>query len=251
MRCLEKDKAEKVLLELHAGEAGGNFGGDTTAHKVLRVGYYWPTLFRDSHALCRKCAIFQKAFGRLQKPTFPLQPVLVDSPFQQWGLDIIGPINLPYSQQHKFIITATDYFTRWSKAAALKTVNTNQVIAFLNLNIITHFGVPDYLVFDNASYFLSLDMSEFALDKGIKLKYSASYYPQGNGLAESTNKNLIKIIKRTISENHKNWHNALLNAIWVDRVTPKNVVGNSPFFLVYGREVIFPPHILLSSLQLS
>jgi hypothetical protein len=39
MRCLEKDEAEKVLLELHVGEAGGHFGGDTTAHKVLRSGY--------------------------------------------------------------------------------------------------------------------------------------------------------------------------------------------------------------------
>jgi transposase InsO family protein len=134
-------------------------------------------------------------------------------------------------------------------------VNTSQVIAFLNSNIITRFGIPDCLVFDNASYFSSLEMSKFSLEKGIKLKYSASYYPQGNGLAESTNKNLIKIIKRTVSENHKNWHNALLNAIWddrgVDRVTPKTVVGNSPFFLVYGREAILPPHILLPSLQLS
>ena len=40
MRCLEKDEAEKVLLELHAGEAGGHFGGNTTTHKVLRAGYY-------------------------------------------------------------------------------------------------------------------------------------------------------------------------------------------------------------------
>jgi hypothetical protein len=70
-------------------------------------------------------------------------------------------------------------------------------------------------------------------------------------LAESNNKNLIKIIKRTVSENHKNWHNALLNAIWADRVTPKTVVGNSTFFLIYGREAILPPHILLPSLQLS
>jgi transposase InsO family protein len=133
-----------------------------------------------------------------------LQPVTVDSPFQQWGLDIIGPINPPSSQQHKYIVTATDYFTRWSKAATLKMVNTSQVIAFLNSHIITHFGIPDCLVFDNASYFSSLDMSNFALEKGIKLKYSASYYPQGNDLAESTNKNLIKIIKRTVAENHKN-----------------------------------------------
>jgi hypothetical protein len=94
-------------------------------------------------------------------------------------------------------------------------------------------------------------MSDFSLEKGIKLKYSTSYYPQGNGLAESTNKNLIKIIKRMVSENHKNWHNTLLNAIWVDRVTPKIVVGNSPFFLIYNRELILPPHLLLPSLQLS
>jgi hypothetical protein len=97
MRCLEKDEAEKVLLELHAGEAGGNFGGDTTAHKFLRAIYYWPTLFRDTHALCRKCIICQEASGRIQKSSFPLQPVSVDSPFQQWGLHIIGPINLPSS----------------------------------------------------------------------------------------------------------------------------------------------------------
>jgi hypothetical protein len=111
-------------------------------------------------------------------------------------------------------VTATDYFNRWSEAAALRTVNTSQVITFLNSNIITCFGIPDCLVFDNASYFYSLEMSEFTLEKAIKLKYFASYYPQGNGLAKSTNKNLIKIIKRTMAENHKNWHNALLNALW-------------------------------------
>jgi hypothetical protein len=68
---------------------------------------------------------------------------------------------------------------------------------------------------------------------------------------ESTNKNLIKIIKRTIFENHKNWHNALFNAIWDDRVTLEIAVGNSPFFLIYGRDTILLPHILLPSLQLS
>jgi hypothetical protein len=207
MSSCERDEAEKVLSELHAGEASGNFGGDTTAHKVLRDGYYWPTLFKDAHALCQKCIICQKVAGRVQKAAFPLHLVLVDSPFQQWGLDIIGPINPTSSQQHKYIITTMYYFTRWSEAAPLKVVNTSQVIYFLNSNIITRFSIPECLVFNNASYFSSLDMSVFSLEKGIKLKYSTSYYPQGNGLEELTNKNLIKIIKRTVSENHKNWHN--------------------------------------------
>jgi hypothetical protein len=225
-------------LNFIPGDVGGHFGGDTTAHKVLRDGYYWPTLFKYAHTLSRKCIICQKAAGRVKKAAFPLQPVTVDAPFQQWGLDIIGPINPPSSQQHKYILTTTDYFTRWSEALPLKVVNTNQVVSFLNSHIITRFRIPECLVFDNASYFSSLDMNVFSLEKGIKLKYSASYYPQGNGLAESTNKNLIKIIKRTVSENHKNWHNALYNALWADRVTPKASIGNSPFFLIYGREAI-------------
>ena len=163
MHCLERDEVEKVLSELHAGEAGGHFSGDTTAHKVLRARHYWPTLFKYAHALCRKCIIFQKASGRVQKAAFPLQPVLVDSHFQQWGLDIIRPINPTSSQQHKYIITTTDYFTRWSEAAPLKVVNTNQVVSFLNSNIITRFSIPKCLVFDNTSHFSSLDMNVFAL----------------------------------------------------------------------------------------
>ena len=50
LRCLEKSEAEKVLQELHDGPAGGHYAGDATAHKILRAGYYWPTLFKDSHS---------------------------------------------------------------------------------------------------------------------------------------------------------------------------------------------------------
>ena len=50
LRCLEKVNAEHILTELHDGLAGGHFSGETTTHKVLRAGYYWPTLFKDAHA---------------------------------------------------------------------------------------------------------------------------------------------------------------------------------------------------------
>ena len=83
------------------------------------------------------------------------------------------------------------------------------------------------------------------------LKHSANYYPQGNGLAESTNKNLICIIKKTLLSQQQNWHNALHNALLVDRVTPNPSLGTSPFFITYGKEAILPPNVSLPSLQLS
>lgn len=112
LRCLEKGDADHVLKEMHDGPTGGHYGGETTAHKILRAGYYWPIVFRDSHAYARKCKVCQTAVGRERKPTVPLRPVMIYHPFQQWGLDIIGEITPNSSQQHKYILTATDYFTR-------------------------------------------------------------------------------------------------------------------------------------------
>jgi hypothetical protein len=91
--CLENSDAEKVLSKLHDGPTGGHFGGDTTEHKILRAGYYWPIMFKDAHAYAISCEICQKIIGRENKPAFLLQPVSVDYPFQQWGLDIIGEID--------------------------------------------------------------------------------------------------------------------------------------------------------------
>jgi hypothetical protein len=99
---------------------------------------------------------------------------------------------------------ATDYFTRWSEEIPLKTINEIQVILFLQSHIITRFGVPESLVFDNEKYFSSLKLTEFSLERNIKFKYSANYYPQGNGLEESTNKNLINILKNMVNDHQRN-----------------------------------------------
>ena len=80
---------------------------------------------------------------------------------------------------------------------------------------------------------------------------SSNYYPQGNRGVEATNKILVNIIKKKVQEKQRNWHNALHNALWEDRVTPKISLGVSPFYLVYGEEVILPSHMVLPSLQLS
>eukprot|EP00253_Pinus_taeda_P018495 PITA_18495 len=137
LRCLEKPEAQKVLQELHDGPAGGHFGADTTAHKIIHAGYYWPTLFRDTHEYVRKCRSCQVSSGKQRKPAFPLQTVNIDQPFEQWGLDIIREITPQSSKQHKYILTATDYFTKWVEAIPLKTTNSEGIIEFIDQFIIS------------------------------------------------------------------------------------------------------------------
>ena len=82
---------------------------------------------------------------------------------------------------------------------------------------------------------------EFSLQNGIKIKYSANYHPKANEVVESSNKNLIKIIKKNVIKNQINWHSALSNALWEVHVTQKVDLGNSPYFLVYRKEVYYLP----------
>ena len=77
------------------------------------------------------------------------------------------------------------------EAIPLKTVNENEVIQFLQRNIVTRFGVPNSLVFYNVAYSSSIKLVDYVVEPNITLKYLANYYPQGNGVDESTNKNLL------------------------------------------------------------
>ena len=120
-------------------------------------------LFKDSHAYVRKCKSCQTSVGRENKSSLPLQPVIVEHPFEQWGLDIIGEIFPSSSKQHRYILTTTDYFRKWVEAIPFKSVTTNQVISFLDQFIITRFGLLRTLVFYNASYFYDLSITDFAL----------------------------------------------------------------------------------------
>ena len=83
-------------------------------------------------------------------------------------------------------------------------------------------------------------MLDFCNKYNIVLGHSTAYYPQGNGLAESSNKSLINIIKKMLEANKRNWHQNLINTLWADRVSSKKSIGMSPFELVYGTDVVFP-----------
>ena len=83
-------------------------------------------------------------------------------------------------------------------------------------------------------------MVDFCHRYQITLGHSTAYYPQGNGLAESSNKSLVNIIKKLLEDNKKSWHTKLVHALWANRLTLKKSIGVSHYQLVYGTDAIFP-----------
>ena len=68
-------------------------------------------------------------------------------------MDFIGEINPPSSGQFKWILIATEYFTKWVEEIPTKKENDQVVMKFLEENIFSRFGCPVKIVTDNAHVF--------------------------------------------------------------------------------------------------
>jgi hypothetical protein len=78
--------------------------------------------------------------------------VVVSGPFQQWGLDFIGEIHHASSGQHRWILTATDFFTKWIEAIQTRSASHKIIIGFLE-DLMTRFSSPSKIVTDNIASF--------------------------------------------------------------------------------------------------
>lgn len=99
----------------------------------------------------------------------PLRLIILDAPFMQWGLDVIGPINPKSSQGHSYNLTGTYYFTKWKETKSLKTTNTKVMISFIEENILSHFGVPLKFIIDNGSIFIRSKFISFCGKYGVTM----------------------------------------------------------------------------------
>ena len=135
LKCIAGKDANYVLREVHKGVCRNHIGARALAGKVLRQGYYWLTMLRDATDLVRKCKICQEHAQISHLPFEPLTSVTSPWPFQQWGLNILGPLPIGKGQC-KFIIVTMDYFTKWAEAESLSTITEQKICNFVWRNII-------------------------------------------------------------------------------------------------------------------
>ena len=130
LKCIAGKDADYVLREVHEGVCGNHIGARMLAGKVLSQGYYEPTMLRDATELVKKCKVCHEHAKISCLPSEPLTSVTSPWPFQQWGLDILGPLPIGKGQC-KFIIVAVDYFTKWAEAEPFATILKQKIRNFV------------------------------------------------------------------------------------------------------------------------
>ena len=115
---------------------------------------------------------------------------------------------------NKHIVTIIDLLTGWSEAIPIPNKSANTITK----------------------------------DLGIKRVFSAPYHPQSNGKLETFHKFLKPTLKKMCAEDQDNWDDYIKQVLGTYRGVPNLTTGQSPFFLVYGRDGNQPLHQLLQPL---
>jgi hypothetical protein len=146
-------------------------------------------------------------------------------PFIKWGLDFIGFIKLvSCSNGNKYILVASDYAAKWVEAKVLKT----------NMAIVTIQFIYDFILTRS----LTLVNNETFINETIKILTihflfwhisSMTYYPQGYGQVEYTNKVIGLLLTKLINKNRTNWNKHFHTVLFAYRTTFKVGTCHTPF----------------------
>ncbi|KAH9291630.1 hypothetical protein KI387_043188, partial [Taxus chinensis] len=82
-----------IMEEAHGGIAGGHYAGDATTCKILLIGLWWETLYKDCKAYCKACDHCQCIGKPGKRDEMPLRPIPSVEPFEKWAIDFVGPIS--------------------------------------------------------------------------------------------------------------------------------------------------------------
>ena len=130
LRCLSHDEVDYVMKEVHEGICGNHSGARLLVHKLVRAGFYWPTMLKDAQAYVKTYDKCQRFSNLIRQPSEELTLMTAPWPFAQWGLDIIGPFPTAV-RQLKFLVVGIDYFTKWVEAEALAIITEKNIRSFV------------------------------------------------------------------------------------------------------------------------
>ena len=163
-------------------------------------------------------------------------------PFARVAIDLVGP--LPMSgRKHRWILTLVDCNTRYPEAIPMKGIDTIECAEEL-VNIFCRIGIPQEILSDGGSKFVSDLMREISRLLSVRQLQTTPYHAQCNGLVERWNGTLRRMIQKMAAEKPSDWDRYIPALLFSYREVAQASLGFSPFELVYGRSVRGPMSVL-------
>lgn len=190
---------------------------------------------------CTKC---QKHKYENRKPAGKLQPITTTRPNEMLGVDIMGPLPSSSPHRHEYLLVCVDYFTRWVELFPMRKANAETIASILRKEVFTRWGVPNCLLSDRGTQFVSSLFKELCAQWNITHKLTTAYHPQAN-MTERINRTLKCMIASYLDGNHKKWDQFLPEFRFALNSALQESIGMTPAELQLGRKLQGPLDILL------
>ena len=234
---LPQSERTKALRMAHHGSIAGHFARDGTP-QAIRVRLDWPGIVKDVNELCASGPVCQKS-GPAILSKAPLQPLpIIKDPFSRVAMDVFGPLTRTEAG-NKYVLVLMDYTSKWSEAYALRNVITETVVKYL-IDMTVRVGIPEEVLTDNGSNFVSKTMRECCTTMGIEQIKTSPYHPQTDGMVERFNVTLKRLLRKLTQNPKVEWDECLPYVLWEYRGNVHKTTGFSPYQMLYGRPMRMP-----------
>ena len=155
------------------------------------------------------------------------------------AVDVLGPFP-PSGKGSRYIVVFSDYLTRWVEAFPVPSVQATVIARLLVDEITSRHGAPRVLLSDRGTKFLSKVVAEICNSFQIQKINTSSYHAQTDGLVERFNSTLCQSLSMYVSKNQKDWDEFIPLILFAHRTSVLDAIGDSPFYVLYGREPRLP-----------
>ena len=228
-------KSWKFTILVEAHDKLGHQGNNHT-YCLIKWQYYWKGMNKDIRKYIANCVLCRHDKAKVQQ--YPLQMTEIpDRPFNKIAIDLVTDCKTSTSG-NKHILTIIDHLTGWPEAFAIPDKSADTIVAtFINHYLLVHM-CPRYILSYNGTEFKNNLMDQVLQQLGIDRIFSAPYHPQSNSKLEVFHKYLKPTLKKLCENDPANWDKYINQVLASYRITPNLATAESPFFLVYGREIL-------------
>lgn len=212
---------------------GGHLGIKKTMRKLTK--YWWPGILSNVESYVRSCEICQSFKTPPGLTNGQLHPIPVSRIFETLHIDIVGPIKTT-TRGYKYIITATDAFSKWVYAKPCRDILTKTIINFVEENILAIHGRPDRIISDRGTQFTSSEWDLFLQEHSIKHNLTSPYHPQSNGIDERVNGTIVRILRAYVDGEQSDWDIKLKWAVLTYNTTCHDSTDYSPYEVMHGQK---------------
>ena len=228
---------EQLLRLFHDHPLAGHLGRYKT-YKRLQALAYWPKMSLDVKTYIQCCQTCQIQKPENRRRPGKLQQTTVTQSWEMLGVDLMGPFPRS-SSGNLYLLVFVDYYSRWVELFPLRRATAETVSQVLHKEILTRWGVPDYVLSDQGSQFISSVFSETCRRWNLKHKKTTPYHPQTN-LTERVNRNLKAMIASYVEDKHKTWDKYLPEFRFALNTAVHESIGVTPAELNVGRTLNGP-----------